>query len=66
MTKVSGFVAYPAEPQIIGSTIKASLDILHKEATALSLTSWEENDIAGRFIVSSILEKIEKWDSACC
>jgi hypothetical protein len=56
---VSGLVAYPGQPPTIGATIAAALDKLGKTSSALSLTTWEENDIAGRFLIGPVLSSID-------
>ncbi len=57
---LTGLVAYPAEPDDIGLTIRRALDKLHKEDRFSQLNSWEESDIPGKFIISEILGNIEK------
>ena len=58
----SGFVAYPSNPPLIGQTIQAAIELLRSDSSAPQLTPWEENDIAGRFIVASILSEIDQGD----
>lgn len=60
MIEIHGLVAYPSEPTAIGTTLGASVGVLRNEAPFRGLATWEENDIAGRFIVSPILARIEK------
>lgn len=60
MTSLDGLVAYPSTPDTIGATIQASLEILQKQHGFRGLSSWEEHDIAGRFVVEPVLEKIDK------
>lgn len=62
MPPLTGFTAYPSSPFSIGSTIRAALDIPRTDAEAPRLTTWEENDIAGRFIVDPILAQIDGAD----
>lgn len=54
-----GFVAYPSQPPQIGQAISAAIDHLRTEKRAVDLSTWEENDIVGRFISEPILEEIE-------
>jgi len=58
MPQLHGLVAYPSEPKEIGSTIKGGLEVLEEQAGGSRLKSWEENDIAGYFIDTPILENI--------
>lgn len=59
---LNGFVAYPSQPSTIGSVISMALDALRSDGSEIHLTSWKENDIAGRFITDPILEKIIESD----
>lgn len=54
MVKPAGLFAYPSSPTAVGEVIKAVL----REVDS-SLVSWEENDIAGRFLLSPVLTRIE-------
>ena len=58
MTSIDGFVAYPSRPIEIGQTMGAALGVAHERFGTGILESWEENDIAGRFIAEPILDKI--------
>jgi hypothetical protein len=55
----SGFVAYPSRPPEIGRTVSAAIAHLRTENRAVDLVTWEENDVAGRFIYQPILEEID-------
>lgn len=57
--RLSGFVAYPSQPSEIGRTVSAAVALLRSENRAVDLRTWEENDIAGRFIYQPILEEID-------
>jgi hypothetical protein len=59
---LSGFVAYPSSPSSIGQTIIAAVGSLRSDSSAPQLIPWEENDIAGRFIVESIISEIDQGD----
>jgi hypothetical protein len=52
------FVAYPSEPQQLGSTIEAGAARL-RESEALEIETWRQLDIPGRFLADSILKKID-------
>jgi hypothetical protein len=59
LNNLSGFVAYPSRPPEIGRTVSAAIEHLRDENRAIDLRTWEENDIAGRFIYQPILEEID-------
>ena len=59
MSDLSGFVAYPSQPPEIGRTVSAAVTHLRSKNPAIHLRTWEENDVAGRFIYQPILEKID-------
>ncbi len=54
----SGFLAYPSAPREIGETIRGALDILRNRYSYTRIQSWEQNDIAGRFITDPLFQKI--------
>lgn len=56
---ISGLVAYPSEPSDLGATICRTLERLHQQEQFRDLSSWEENDIPGRFIATEVLQRIE-------
>lgn len=58
MTVLEGLIAYPSDPNAVGSTIKSGIEILNLHGSRLK--SWEENEIAGYFIDTPILDDIEK------
>ncbi len=60
MPNLSGLFAYPAEPSSIGEVIKIALDQARAARRDLEISSWEENDIAGRFVVDPVLTKIDE------
>ncbi len=60
MIRLAGLIAYPATPSVIGSTIRGALDQLRSEQATAGLSTWEENDIAGRFLVGPVLSKIDE------
>lgn len=55
----TGFIAYPSNPRQIGREIAAAIESLRDDHGLSGYTGWEENDIAGQFLVSPILEKID-------
>ncbi len=59
MNSYRGFVAYSSWPAQIGQTISAAINHLRVDNRNLDLSTWEENDIAGRFISEPILEQID-------
>lgn len=60
--RLTAFVAYPSKPFDIGTTIQAGLRAVRSDRTLPSFESWEENDVAGRFLATPILSKIEAGD----
>lgn len=58
-----GFVAYASQPSWVGETIEAGLSRYAKLNGGGRFGSWAENDIAGRFLVEPILQRI---DAARC
>jgi hypothetical protein len=54
------FIAYPSFPEQIGLTIEESLKI--DSAAHLSIQTWKQLDLPGRFIVEGIIEKIDVCD----
>jgi hypothetical protein len=59
---IIGFIAYPGEPSEIGQSIEAAAQAYNR-SVANALSTWRENDIAGRFLAHPILDNIR--DSKC-
>jgi hypothetical protein len=55
----TGFVAYPSSPAQIATEIAVAIDSLKDDHGLGGYVGWEENDVAGQFLVSPILEKID-------
>jgi hypothetical protein len=53
---MKGICAYPSQPREIGVVIQETARLVP------GLSTWEENDIPGRFIIEPILEQIETSD----
>jgi hypothetical protein len=62
MPRLTGFAAYPSAPSQVGAAIQAAVDVLRSDAQAPMLSSWQENDVPGRFIVEPILAGIDNSD----
>lgn len=58
----TGFVAYPSTPVDIATQLKAAQTLLETDHRIQCLTLWEENDIAGRFLSTPILENLAGAD----
>ena len=58
--RLQGLIAYPSKPGVIGATIKTALDQLRLLPAFRDLSTWEENDIAGRFVVGPVLSRIDE------
>lgn len=59
MTKSVVFIAYPSQPEFLGNTIENACQQNNRANLPFVFESWKQQDIAGRFIVEGILEKIE-------
>lgn len=57
-SKLTGLVAYPAKPALLGDTIQHALHALNHEEATRGLESWEELDLPGRFIGTEVMRKI--------
>jgi hypothetical protein len=55
---IAAFVAYPAHPGSVAATIHAASEAISAQSGETCET-WEEIDIAGRFIADEILQKID-------
>jgi hypothetical protein len=55
-----GFVAYPSEPDDIGTAIEEAVKQCNKASSSIHLHTWRHNDIAGRPIFTPIKENIDK------
>jgi len=62
MGSLAGFVAYSSNPPEIGTTVNSAVALLRDEHRMDQIRSWEENDIAGRFLVTPILDNIDSGD----
>lgn len=62
MSNLCGFVAYPSRPPQIGQAVSAAVSKLITRSRAIQLSTWEENDVAGRFIAGTILAEIDAGD----
>lgn len=62
MTGLLGFAAYPSTPPQIGQTVSAAVNRLNTSSSAVQLSTWEENDVAGRFIAETVLAEIDACD----
>lgn len=56
----SVFIAYPSKPIQIGQTINRCSEQLQR--TGISVATWEELDVPGRFIATGVLKDIESAD----
>jgi hypothetical protein len=53
---MEGFFAYPSSPRDIGEVVTEAARHVN------GLITWEQNDIAGRFLIDPIFEKIAQAD----
>lgn len=56
----TSFFAYPSNPKELSDVAKNALRIIEHDYKKDGYEGWEENDIAGRFIVEPILQKIDE------
>jgi len=56
------FIAYPSQPPEIGATITAATTGFEDKHRGASLKTWEQNEVAGRFISDPILQEIDARD----
>jgi hypothetical protein len=59
MPKPVAFVAYPSQPSQVGAVIEAAVQLYNRANLPFFVQSWRQIDIAGRFIVEGILDKIQ-------
>lgn len=60
---MNGFVAYPSSPSVLGETIGRAAELLRKNSSAnLTVNTWEETDVCGRFLTTAILSDIDAAD----
>jgi hypothetical protein len=59
MSQLTGLIAYPSNPNAIGDGLHSTLELLRTEGIGAQLSTWDENDIPGRFIVTPVLQSIE-------
>jgi hypothetical protein len=62
MTVRSAFFAYPSQPPELGATITAAIRAHREETGADGILAWSEDQIAGKFIASSVTDQIECRD----
>lgn len=60
--KRSIFYAYPAAPPEVSQTVRGAQARLRAKVPAISIHTWEENDIAGRPLADPIFVKISEAD----
>ena len=64
------FYAFPAKPDSLGESIRAAIDDLKRLSASRNkgtrFRTWQEMQIAGRNLVDTILENIERCDVFAC
>lgn len=58
----SSFFAYPAHPKEVADTIRSALQTLKDDFRVESVHGWEQNDIAGHFLIDPVLAEIDTCD----
>lgn len=56
---MKSFFAYPSNPPELSAVARTALQIIANEFKKDGYTGWEQNDIAGRFLIDPIMEKID-------
>jgi hypothetical protein len=56
------FVAYPSEPEIVGSTIESAKAEAQKYGPNLEVTTWRREDLGGQPLIAPIVEAIKACD----
>ena len=56
------FIAYPAEPEIVGSTIELAKNDSEKYGPNLEVTTWRRDDLGGLSLITPIIEAIRASD----
>lgn len=59
MSQYHAFVAYPSFPDQISFPIEEAAGVLRKSPYNHDISTWKQSDVAGRFIVEGVLEKID-------
>lgn len=62
MTDRLAFIAYPAQPILIGQTIDSASKALSTQAGIRGIRTWKESDVVGQFVGHRVLEQIEQHD----
>jgi hypothetical protein len=58
----SCFIAYASDPESIGTTIEAAAAHFHARPQILTVVTWKESPIAGKFVATSVREQINSSD----
>lgn len=56
---VRGFFVYPADPDSIGQVVQRTIMRLKQRSFGGTIESWKELDIAGRFVIDGVLERLD-------
>ena len=59
---LKGFIAYSSRAQLVVNTITAALTSFREKYDEPEFLSWEENDIAGKFIRTGVLGRVSESD----
>ena len=62
MSHRTGFFAYPSTPTSLGDCIRAGISEFRTSSGNHGLSGWDETDVAGHFIRTTILQRIEESD----
>jgi len=56
---IKGFFAYSSEPTSVGEIVNTAIERLRLRSFPGEIHPWKDLDIAGRFIVDGVLERID-------
>ena len=58
----TGFFAFPSAPILVVDHIRSAIPRVAERASFIAVETWEELDVAGRFIASEVLSRIDDSD----
>jgi hypothetical protein len=62
MIDIKAFIAYAAQPALIGQTIESAVAALPEQVGIRGIRTWKETDVVGQFVGHRVLEQIEQHD----
>ena len=62
MSELTGFYAYPSQPNEIGQCIEKAVDEYNRSQSDVRVNTWVQLDIIGHFISTEVLKGIDEAD----